>query len=281
MAEVKVTKKDIQEAKRPDAVLEGATSAFDWLVERRTAVLGGLGVLLVVIAVATIATSRAQAGGREVGAKLADAVALTSRPVVEKKADAAVVPPVAGDEKEKSFPSKEAKDKAVQEALASVAKAHAGSPAGISASLGLAQAAYEAGRYDDAIAGYEGYLKDGDKDSLGLFAVEGLGYAYEAKGDLAKAQATFERLSAAGAPGRALYHKGRMLEKQGKKEDARKAYEDVVTSFEKEVVAGDARTRLELMDLPAPGTGNLEPAVAAPEEPAKNVKKPGKKPAPK
>jgi TolA-binding protein len=274
LTDVKVTKKDIQEAKKPDAVLEGATSVFDWLYEKRMLAGGVLVALLVVVGVASVVTAQSRTKKHDTGAKLSEAVELESRPVVEKKAEA---PATETASDTKSFPSKAEKAKAVEAALTAIVKDHPGSGAARAAELQLAHAQYEAGKYDDAIQGYETYLKEGDEGDLRLFALEGLGYAYEAKGDAVKAGEAFAKLADAGAPGRALFHKARMLEKQGKKDEAKKAYEDVIATYEKDIVAGDARARLELLSLPPAGTGTIE-APAAPVEPAKDLKKPAKAP---
>lgn len=258
MAEVKIRKKDIQEARQPDAVLVGATSAFDWIVERQKAVVGALAVILLAVGVYSVMTSQADSARRETGAKLAAAAANLTKPVIEKSTD------------EKSFPSKDAKQKAIEESLGAVAKDRPGSNAAEVASMALARTAIDAGKFDDAISAYETYLKSHPDGAMALFAHEGLGYAYEGKGELDKAQASFERMTA-GAPGRAALHKARILEKQGKKDEARKAYEAVVAGYENDVVAAEARSRLELIDLPAPGVGALEAAPSSPvaEETAK------------
>ena len=260
MSEIKVTKKDIQEAKRPDAVLEASTSAYDWLVERRSAVLGGLVAVLVLIGVVSLVRANSESKGREAGAELSRAVELKARPVVEgsagaeKKADA-----------EKSFPSRDARSAAVEGALAAVAKARVGTPAARLSGLLQAQVALEAGKADEAIAGLRAFVDSGDAFGLSVAVNEALGYAYEAKKDWAQAQAAFEK---AGTPARVAFHKARLLEAQGKKDEARAAYGAIAEGSPTDPVSVDARVRLELLDMPAAGTGAFEPAPAA-EAPAK------------
>ena len=147
---------------------------------------------------------------------------------------------------------------------------------GRAANLRLAHLRLDEGKTDEAIAGYAKYLSGETDGGLRLFVLESLGYAYEKKGDVAKAAETFQKLAEAGAPGRALYHKARLAESAGKKDDAKKLYEQVVKEFEKDVVASDARTRLELIDAPPPGTGALEAPPPAPEAAGKGGKKPAK-----
>ncbi len=267
MAAVKVRKKDIQQAKRPDALLASASSVFDWLLKRRTMVLSALAAALALFAVGAYLSSRSKAHARVVGAELSSAIELSTRPVKGS--------PNAAEAK-KTFPTDAAKEQAVSDALGKIEKAHPHSAAGHVAALALAHEAYEAGKYDDAIRDYQTYLKGGEGD-LQLFADEGLGYAYEAKQDYPKALDAFGKLAALGLPGRAEYHKARLLQEEGKLDDARKAFEDVVASYGKEVVASDARSRLDLLNLPPPGQGGFEPP-AAPATPAPAEKKGAGKP---
>jgi TolA-binding protein len=263
VSEVKIRKKDIQEARQPDVVLEGATSAYDWIVERRNVVGAVLGGVLVLVAVASVVGSQSEASRREAGARFAAAVTNLSKPVVEKSGDAAATTD------DKSFPSKEAKQKAVREGLEAVTKASAGSDAAVAASLALARESLDSGKYAEAAAAYAAYLAAHPDGDLAIFAAEGLGYAHEGKEEFDKAQAAFDKLGTLGAAGRAAFHKARLLEKQGKKDEARKAYEAVATGYEKESVAAEARARIELMDMPPPGVGALEAAPAAPAEEVK------------
>lgn len=260
MAEVKVTKKDIKEAKQPDAVLVGATSLFDWILANRNLVIGAIVALLVVVGAALLISESSASKRAEVGGQLGRAVALASRPVV---------PGVAIDTD--TFPTAEAKRQAEQKAFAEIVSEHPGSEAAHSAQLQLARVSFEEGRYDDAIAGFQKSLDALGNSPLRLFALEGLGYAYEAKGDLAKAKETFQRLSNAGAPARSLYQQARIAELSGQKDEARKLYEQVTKDYENEVLAGEAQARLELLGLPPAGQGALEaPAPApVPEQPAR------------
>lgn len=252
----KIRKKDIQAAKAPDAVLVNATSLFEWIVQRRYLLLGALAVIIVVVSVASFVGGQKDDKRQDVGAKLSAAMALTSRPVIE------------GATGKDTFPSAEAKSKAVQAELEAVLKEGANTPAAEAASLALARLDLEAGQTDAAIAKFEAYLGSVKKGGLRLFALEGLGYAYEAKGDKAKASSTFAELKDAGAPALALYHQARMAQESGNKDEARKLFEQVVADYDKEPVAGDARARLELLDVPPAGQGAFEKAepVEAPVE---------------
>lgn len=242
----KIRKKDIQAAKRPDAVLVNATSLFEWIVERRFALLGALAVVVVAVAVASFVGGRKDEARQEIGAKLSAAMELAGRPVIE------------GATGKDTFPSAEAKANAVKAELESVLKDGGSTPAAESATVALARLDVEAGRADAAIEKFETYLGNVKSGGLRLFALEGLGYAYESKGDKTKAASTFARLKDVGAPALALYHQARIAQESGDKNEARKLYEQVVAEYDQELIAGEARSRLELLDLPPAGQGAFE-----------------------
>lgn len=246
----KIRKKDIQAAKRPDAVLVNATSLFEWIVQRRYVLLSALAVVVVVVGVASFVGGKKDDKRQKVGGMLSEAMSLANRPVIE------------GSSGKDTFPSAEAKASAVQAELESVMKEGADTPAAEAATVALARLDVEGGRPDAAISKFEAYLGSVKKGGLRLFALEGLGYAYESKGDKAKAASTFARLKDEGAPALALYHEARIAQESGDKNEARKLFEQVVAEYDKEPVAGEARSRLELLDLPPAGQGAFEKAQA-------------------
>jgi tetratricopeptide (TPR) repeat protein len=273
LAEVRVRKKDIQAAKRPDAVLESAGSIFGWMAENWRPVAFVSGAILLAILVVSFVRGSRHAKEVALGSQLAEAVDMTSRSVDEK-------PPAEEDDtKLESFPSKAEKEKSVNEALTKVSEKEPGSAAALSAGLDLAQIRFSEGKFDDAISLAQKYLDHPDGAALDMFADEILGDSYEAKGDFAKADEAFKKMGEAGAPGPALFAQARLLDRQGKKDEARKLYEKVNTDYEKDPIAAKARTALDLMNLPLPGTGALakpaEPEKAS-DEPAKNKSARGK-----
>lgn len=272
LADVKVTKKDIQEARRPDAVLEGATSLFDWLIDHKNAVIGGIVALLLLVGGISVAQNMKQRQFSDTGGKLSSALELTSRPVDPSSAQ--------GDAAAKSdaFASKADQTKAFQEALTNVAKDHADSAAAKSASLVLAAQRYNEGKYDEAVSLAETYTKS-DDGSLRALAYETLGNAYAAKNDAAKAEDAYKKVADAGAPAQSAFLLAGLQEKAGKKEEARKAYEKIIADYEKDDagIAREARSRLDLLDMPAPGQGALEAPAAPSEAPAGAAKNAPKK----
>lgn len=269
MAQVKrVRKKDIQQAKRPDALLTKANSLFDWLWARRVVSLSVLAGVLVLVAVVTGLRAYGQARAHRVGVELSSAVGLTARPVGPADSTGGA----------KTFQTQADKQQAVSRALGKLIQDHPGTAGASAAALLRARDELDHGKTDDAIRDYQAYLKN-DDGRLALFAHEGLGYAYEAKHDWAKALDAFGKLAEDGVPARALYHEARVLAEEGKKDEARKDFEEVIAKYQTDVVASDARARLDLLDLPPAGVGALSAPSSAPDasavpEPAKKVANP-------
>jgi tetratricopeptide (TPR) repeat protein len=110
-------------------------------------------------------------------------------------------------------------------------------------------------RADDAQAVYEKLLADKLDRRLRFLAREGLGYAYEKKGKLAEAQATFAKLGTdAPALGdfykdRARYHEGRLAELQGNPGEAAKIYHEVLDKNPTTSLREELSSRLAQLEL--------------------------------
>lgn len=237
---VKIRKKDIKEAKRPDALLVNARSLFDWLVDNRKIALGAIGALAVVLIAVNVIKSSAESKRKTQGAVLSSAINKSAYIVADGVND-------------RAFPSEEAKQEAVSADFA--AARDLGGKVGKSASLGLAAIALEQGDADTAIAGFQSYLAEGGSSPLRIVAIEGLAAAYEAKGEFANAREQYQKLSKLGAEGRALFNEARLAEEEGDKAKARELYQQVVKEHESESVAIDARVRLDLLSTPPAGEG--------------------------
>ncbi len=262
---MKVRKKDIQAARRPDAVLEGGLSLFDWLWDRRNLVFGLLLAVVGGIIVWSLIASHMDSKKEVVGAKLSEAADISMRTVEEKPA----TPGAADDEtKPETFPNKADKAKALNDALTGLADKSSDTPAGLAASLDLARVRFSEGKWDEAISLAQKYLDHPDTTGLAVFAHEIQGDAYAAKKQWTEADEAFKKMADDGAPARSLFNEARLLDMQGKKDEARKSYEKVIADYEKESAAADARVRLDLLDLPPAGTGALAAPVdvSAPEK---------------
>ncbi len=241
------TRKEIKELRKPDEFIVLAARAGAWVEKNWKAVAGGIAAVVALVAIFGGLRSMQSAKEEKSSAALGGALEIAGRPVVESKDEKK-------DETKEYFPSDEAKRAAVFEAFEKVRKDFAGSAAALTATLKLAEAKAAAKDGAAAVALFSEYLSQAPSNSPLLpFALEGLGYAYEAQGKLDEAQAAFDRLgSEAGDPGRAAYHRARLLQVRGKLADARAAFEQVGKDYEKDEIGGEAWTRAELLAAPEP-----------------------------
>jgi Tetratricopeptide repeat len=111
-------------------------------------------------------------------------------------------------------------------------------------------------RSDDAIGVYEGLLSGGKIDGrLRFLADEGLGYAFERKGDLDRALGSFAKLGddAGSMPGfykdRAMYQKARITELKGNRDDAARLYHEVLDKNPTSSLRDEITNRLAMLEL--------------------------------
>ena len=113
--------------------------------------------------------------------------------------------------------------------------------------LYLADAHAHLGEYDAAVDAYQKYLRDTPaNDGLRFLALQGLGAAQEAKGDLKAAAASFKELTALPTKqGRdyGYFNAGRVLLAQGDKDGAKAALEKLTK--EKDFEGSPLRARAE------------------------------------
>lgn len=207
-----ISRKDMRE---PDRFQVVANQAASWLAARKkkAAVVGGVAVavILVVGVVATIQTSRAEAAGSATSALLAT----VNAPVLAKPEPGVT---------QKSFPTDEAKQRAVVAEADQVLGKYGGNRAANLAVLVKADALYELKDWDKAAAEYERFLQVAPRDdSLRFTALDGLALVAEAKGDLAGAAKAYERMGQEAPPfsDRADLERARVLAAAGKADEAR------------------------------------------------------------
>jgi len=178
------------------------------------------------------------------------------------------------DGEEQSGDAKFASEKEKLEALAKaydeVRAQFAGTQAARTATVFWADAQFQQGNFDAAIEGFEKYLVEtkGD-DALRNLASEGVGYSWEAKGELDKARAAFEKMSqqAQGEPAkaRAAFHVARILQAQGKLQEAATAFDKLKKEFEKTAASREAEERLSALAMQG-FSPKVEESPAAPQE---------------
>ena len=115
-------------------------------------------------------------------------------------------------------------------AYAEVAEMHAGTPAAAWARVGEGRALYAQGEFGRAAAAYESALEGSDDELLQWAALEGIVYALEAESSYEAALEKLEALRAVDVSYAPIagYHRGRILQAQGKLDEAKAAFDGVL-----------------------------------------------------
>src|SRR5690606_22622983 len=156
-------------------------------------------------------------------------------------------------EGEESFASEAERRKALAEAFEAIRSNHGRSPAGLTATLALADVRYAEGDYDAALSLYESFLEKASADhSLRAFALEGKALALAGKGDLVGALVAFEEVAQAGLQSRALYGQARIYARQQEWDEARDAGTTPTAAPGPTPEGREADRRLARVDLARP-----------------------------
>jgi tetratricopeptide (TPR) repeat protein len=134
-----------------------------------------------------------------------------------------------------------AENKAVLQKFDEVAKTFSGTSSGNQALLFKGNISLRLGEYDEAIKAYQAFLDKGGKEKFyRLFALEGIGYAYEGKKDYQKAADTYQKLAGMGdkaLSSDAYLGLGRCYEKLGKNKEALENYNAYLKEFPQSLMA--------------------------------------------
>jgi hypothetical protein len=234
-----------------------------WMAGHRNAVVGALVAIAAVALAAWGISSWKESREKKAGIALADALALEGRPIAGEGAQPG----------EETFPSADARKKAVVDALEKVRAEHGGTTA---AQTATAELGFEKLRTGDAAAAQkdlESFLDHAGGDHpLRAFATESLGYALEAQGKLDEARKAFAKLADVGMQDRAAFQEARLALVEGKP-DAKQQLEQVAKDYAKEPVSMEANQRLEIAALPKAEPQAATPAPAPATKTAKASKK--------
>jgi predicted negative regulator of RcsB-dependent stress response len=123
---------------------------------------------------------------------------------------------------------------------------------GKNAQLFRAGVLYDLGRYEEADALFQSFLKGGNQiESLHAVAQEGIGLCQEARGQLDAALASYKKLEPSRGDyfrDRALYDQARVVLKKGDKMGARKLYAELLAKTPTSPLREDAQNRLTVLE---------------------------------
>jgi tetratricopeptide (TPR) repeat protein len=214
-----------KELKAPDEFQKLGAQAVPLLVQHQKSIVAGIvavvGIGLAIVLVQWFGQRGEERANTELGAALRD----LSRDV------SATATPAEGDEKP-PFKSETDKDQAIIKSLTEFRQKEASSKASKTAALPLGQALLREGKTQEAIAAFDDYLKGSSQDDpLRPTALEGKGYALEAKKDYDAALAAFDQLAKENntefMKGMGLYHRARILLLQGKTDEGVKQLQEI------------------------------------------------------
>jgi tetratricopeptide (TPR) repeat protein len=235
-----------RELRAPDAFQRAGVEAEGWIAQRKTLVIGAVLALIVVgfaVAVVKMVSDRKEHRAR---IALGAALGVLSRPI---QAD---LPP-GSTEDPAPFKSEKDRDQAAATALSGVLSGFPGTDAAVTATLPLAASEVRLGQLDQAIAHYEAYLRGApSSEPLRVAALDGLGHAREAKGELPQALEAYERMareeSAGFLAGMGAFHRARVLALMGKNQEAAQAFAELIAASPGTPAARLAQDRLSVLE---------------------------------
>ena len=173
--------------------------------------------------------------------------------------------PAGATEDPPPFKSEQERDQAAVTALAGVLGGFPGTRAALTATLPLASSEVRLGQLDPAIGHFEAYLRSAPStEPLRVAALDGLGHAREAKGELPLALDAYERMSheeAAGfEAGMGAFNRARVLVLLGKKQEAAQAFGELVSANPGTPAARMGQERLTALEAEGLPGGHRAPA---------------------
>lgn len=235
-----------QELRAPDAFQRVGVGAESWIAQRKTAVVVGVVALLGVFFGVMLARNLSERKEEKARAALGTAIGVLSRPI---QADL----PAGATEDPRPFRSEQDRDQAAATALSGVLSSYPGTRAALTATLPLAATVVRLGQLDAAIGHFESYLRAAPStEPLRTAALDGLGHAREAKGELPQALEAYERMareeSAGFEAGMGSFHRARVLALMGKKQEAAQAFAELVAASPGTAAARLAQERLSTLE---------------------------------
>jgi TolA-binding protein len=238
---------------KENELAQSLTAAREFIEPRRKQFAGALVVIaLVAVAVLAIVVFRQRGDSRGQDLLGQALVALNARVVPAAPGDPTDVPQAATFAATGTFSTEEAKLKFAVPKLKAAADAYPDSSAGIQARYHLAGAYAALGQYDDAIREFEDVTKRAGSDNLyGQMAKLGKADTQTRANQLDAAIASWKELAAAkdaNLPQDAiLMELGRAYMQKGSRDEAKKAYTELVEQHPESVYTSEARQELETL----------------------------------
>lgn len=251
----------------PDAFQVVGGEASSWMMKHERKVIIGAAAVVLLAGGAAVASYLGDRASARASQEFGTALKTLSAPVAGSPEAEMALPT------EVTYPSVSARDEAIVTTLSGFRAENGDTKAGRTAAVAEAQALYRLGKYAEAQAAFEAYLKDGGSKGspLQLSALEGLGYAQEAQGQKDAARDTFGKLQAeatgAFLPGMGDFHRARLLAADGKSDEAAKAFRAVADAHPRTAAARLSEERLNLLASQGVAIPAAAPAAdAAPAE---------------
>ncbi len=236
---------DIPEHER-DAFQMASARAASWIEDNRPVAIGVFAaVLLIPFAIYGAVYFSGQQEAKA-SAEVSEALVTYSRPVEGSASMQLFEQNDKLDKPETVFETNEARWQAVYDQANEALSAQGKGDLGVAARYSKAGAAYQLGKYDEAVSLYEEVLADKRGASLHLFATLSLAMSQAGQGETEKAAATFDKLGAMNEEylGLALYHKGRVFEASGDVEQAKEVYHELLEEQPDSSYKNDVERRL-------------------------------------
>jgi tetratricopeptide (TPR) repeat protein len=247
-----VAKRIKKELKRPDEFVSfwtrfGEEASRIWAANKRQIIVAGTAMVTLIV-------------GSVVFSEVAERNAVRATQALERvqKINTADLVPAGGTAKDDGLPHFATEKERVQAALKELDAFLAAEPHSRlrpQAQLQRGELLLALDRADEAVAVYDALLKDKLDDRLRFLAREGLGYAWERKGDLDKALAAFSQLGDDAASmgsfykDRAPYQKARIEELRGNQDAAAKLYHEVLEKNPTTSLRDEITNRLAVLEL--------------------------------
>jgi tetratricopeptide (TPR) repeat protein len=219
MAKNRVTRKQL--LNEPDEFITTATRVIAWAQENTRTLIVGSCVLLAVAVLLSIYGYHRRAQANAAETQLGQALAKYQAALEAKDATAAL--------------------EAVRIDFDALSESYGNTPAGRLGAVIYGNICIAGQDFDDAIVHYEKSLADfGIESSLGNVILNGLGTAYQQKGDYTRAVSYYKQMADGTSrvlKDAALFNLGRLYGQLGQAEESRKAYEHLVAEFPESMYA--------------------------------------------